>query len=166
MTGSNGARALAQASAMSVTRVAWSFRAAVLAGLIVGLFNAAARATSFLSFGSLGVLGKIPLGSFGARQISLGQADMPLTVLIALAGLWSGARASALSLLFAHKALARMGQTSLMAYSLGGAAACLGYAFIASLFGGETTPASIVMEAVSGFGAGFFYRLFAATERG
>jgi hypothetical protein len=145
-----------------VQRVGWSFRAAVLAGLIVGLFNAAAQATSFLSFGSLGALGKLSL--FGG--LSLNQANVPLTVLIAMGGLWSGARASAWTLLVAHKILGRLGQTSLTAYSLGGAAACLAYALIASLFWADPTPLSVVLDTLSGLGAGFFYRLFAVTERG
>jgi hypothetical protein len=164
--GPSSVRTMAQASAASVTRVAWSFRAAVLAGLIVGLFNAAARATTFVSFGSLGAFDKLPLGAFGGGQISLGQADVPLTVLIAAAGLWSGARASALSLLFAQKALTRLGQTSLLAYSLGGAAASLAYSVVAALLWADATPLSIALDALSGLGAGFFYRLFAPTVRG
>ena len=161
-------RESALAGSFQVKSVGWSFRAAVLAGLIVGLVNAAARATRFLSLGSLGGLGgldKLPLGPSVLGQISLGEATVPLTLLAALAGLWSGARASALALLFAHKILARLGHTSLVAYSLGGAAACLAYALIAALFGAETTPVSVATEALSGLGAGFFYRLFAVTER-
>ncbi len=149
-----------------ITRVGWSFRAAVLAGLIVGLLNAAVRATSFLSFGALGGLDKLPLGDIGMGQISLGEAQVPIMLLIAMAGLWSGARASALALLFAHKILARLGRTSLLAYSLGGAAASLAYALVAALLWADATPVSIGMEALSGLGAGFFYRRFAATERG
>jgi hypothetical protein len=166
MGGPSSVRTMAQASMAAVTRVAWSFRAAVLAGLIVGLFNAAARATTFVSFGSLGAFDKLPLGALGSSQISLGQANVPLTVLIAMAGLWSGARASALALLFAQKALARLGQTSLFAYSVGGAAASLAYSIIAALLWADATPLSIALDALSGLGAGFFYRLFAPTVRG
>lgn len=161
--GTSGLRESAFASQSRVKSVGWSFRAAVLAGLIVSLVNAAAQATRFSSFGSLE---KLPFGSALLGQISIGEATVPLTLLAALAGLWSGARASALALLFAHKILARLGHTSLMAYSLGGAAACLAYALLAGLLGGAMTPVSIAMEALSGLGAGFFYRLFAATERG
>ena len=161
--GSSGLRGSAFASQPQVKSVGWSFRAAVLAGLIVGLVNAAAQATSFSSFGDLD---KLPLGQTLLGQISFGEATVPLTLLAALAGLWSGARASALALLFAHKILARLGHTSLMAYSLGGAAACLAYALLTGLLGGAMTPISIAMQALSGLGAGFFYRRFAATERG
>lgn len=165
MNGPGGASA-ARAKPSGVTRVGWSFRAAILAGLIVGLANAATRATSFLSFGSLGGLDKLPLDNIGLGQISLGEAKVPVMLLIAMAGLWSGARASALALLFAHKVLARLGRTSLLAYSFGGAAASLAYALVAALFWADATPFSIGMEVLSGLGAGFFYRLFAATERG
>ena len=161
--GTSGLRESAFASQSRVKSVGWSFRAAVLAGLIVSLVNAAAQATRFSSFGGLE---KLPFGSALLGQISIGEATVPLTLLAALAGLWSGARASALALLFAHKILARLGHTSLMAYSLGGAAACLAYALLGGLLGGAMTPVSIAMEALSGLGAGFFYRLFAATERG
>jgi hypothetical protein len=161
--GSSDLRQSAFAGQSQVKSVGWSFRAAVLAGLIVSLVNAAAQATRFSSFGGLD---KLPFGQTLLGQISFGEVTVPLTLLAALAGLWSGARASALALLFAHKILARLGHTSLMAYSLGGAAACLAYALLAGLLGGAMTPVSIAMEALSGLGAGFFYRLFAATERG
>ncbi len=174
--GSGDLRDAAFAGRARITRVGWSWRAAVLAGLIVGLVNAAARATTFLSFGSLGGLDKLPLGqtllgqtSLGQvslGQISVGEASVPLAVLVALAGLWSGARASALAVFVTHFILVRIGRTSLVAYSLGGAAASLAYALLASLIGEAATPLSIAMEALSGLGAGFFYRLFAATERG
>ncbi len=160
----------------AITKVDWSIRSAVLGGLIVGLLNAAARATTFLSFGSLGGADQMPLESTVLNQLApdpamlghatLGQATIPIAVLIALAGLWGGARASAFALLFAHKILVRLGQTSLVAYGLGGAAASLAYALLAALVGADTTPVSILIETLSGLGAGFFYRLFAATERG
>jgi hypothetical protein len=162
LNGRSSLRATAQAPGRpQVHRVGWSFRAAVLAGLIVGLFNAAARATTFLSFGSLGAFGQLSL--FGG--LSLNQANVPISLLAATAGLWSGARASAWTLLFTHKILARLGHTSLTAYGLGGAAACLVYAFGAALFGADTTLYSVLLEGLSGLGAGFFYRLFAVTER-
>jgi hypothetical protein len=148
-----------------VTRVGWSFRAALPAGLIVGLLSAATRVTGFLGFGARGGLDTLPLGNIGLGQISLGEAKAPILAAIAIAGLFSGARASALALLFAHKILARLGRTSLLAYSLGGAAASLAYALVAAVFWADATPLSVGTEALSGLGAGFFYRLFAASER-
>ncbi len=170
----SGPRPAASMSHAAVTSVRWSVRAAVLAGLIVGLFNAAARATTFLSFGGLAGADKLPLENTLLNQFApdalahatLGQATLPIAVLVAMAGLWSGARASAFALLFAHKILARLGQTNLITYSLAGAAASLAYALIAGLLWAETTPLSIALETLSGLGAGFFYRLFAPTERG
>ncbi len=166
LNGSGGLRETALAGRSQIKSVGWSWRAASLAGLIVGLVNAAARATTFLSFGSLGGLDKLPLGQTLFGQISLCEASVPLTLLVALAGLWSGARSSAVALFAAHFILARSGRTSLTAYSLGGAAASLAYALLASLIGDTATPLSIAMETLSGLGAGFFYRLFAATQRG
>ncbi|MEI9915639.1 MAG: hypothetical protein WDN29_07305 [Methylovirgula sp.] len=83
----------------AVISVAWSVRAAVLGGLIVGLINAAARATTFLSFGGLAGADKLPLENTLLNQFapealghaSLGQATVPIAVLVALAGLWAGA---------------------------------------------------------------------------
>jgi hypothetical protein len=148
-----------------VTRVGWSFRAALLAGLIVGLLSAATRVTGFLGFGARSSLNALPLGNIALGQISLGEAEAPILTAIAIAGLVSGARASALALLIAHKGLARFGYTSLTAYSLGGAAISLAYALVAALVWTPATPVSLGLEALSGLGAGFFYRLFAATER-
>jgi len=138
-----------------VTKVTWSFRGAVLAGLVVGILNAAFNATSLLSFGSYdGLLGEIPLG----------QAKVPILVLVAGAGLWSGARASALALLFAHNVLNRLGRTSYSAYALAGGAASLVYAVIVETLG-LGAHHSLILDMLSGAAAGFFYRLFTATER-
>lgn len=132
-------------------KIAWSFRAAVLAGLIVGLFNAAVNATSFLSFGTYGDL---------MKDLPLGDAKMPLLVTVAAAGLWGGARASALTLLLAHSILDRIGQTSAPAYVCAGAAASGLYAIVTGLLGFDS--AHLAMDVMVGGGAGFFYRLFAA----
>lgn len=136
-------------------KVAWSFRAAILAGLVVGLLNAAVNATSILSFGDYGGL---------IDRVPLGQAKVPIAVMLAGAGLWSGARASALALLFAHSLLSRSARTSYLAYAFAGGAASLAYGFIVGALGFSDHP-SLVMDVLSGVAAGFFYRLFAATER-
>jgi hypothetical protein len=136
-------------------KVAWSFRGAVLAGLVVGLLNAAVNATSVLSFGDYGGL---------IDQTPLGQAKVPIAVMLAGAGLWSGARASALALLLAHTLLNRSGRTSYLAYALAGGAASLAYALVVGTLG-FSDHHSLIMDVLSGATAGFFYRLFAATER-
>lgn len=135
-----------------VHKVAWSFRGAVLAGLVAGLLSAAAKATAVLNLG--GVLGAVPLG----------EAKVPLAVALAAAGLWGGARSGALVLLVAHYLLNRFGKTSYTAYALAGAAASLAYVLIAELLG-FTAIHALVGDVLSGAAAGFFYRLFAATER-
>jgi hypothetical protein len=143
------------AERLSVKKVAWSFRAAVLAGLVVGILNAAVNATSVLSFGDYGGL---------IDQVQLGQAKVPIAVMLAGAGLWSGARASALALLFAHTFLSRSARTSYLAYALAGGAASLVYALIVGTLG-FSGHHSLIIDVLSGVAAGFFYRLFAATER-
>jgi hypothetical protein len=143
----------ATAQRPKVQKVARSLRGAVLAGLVVGLLNAAANATSFLSFGGL------------IAQVPLGEARLPFAVMLAAASLWGGARASALALLFAHTFLDRRGQTSYLAYSLAGGAASLAYALVVGAIGLDAGHQSFAIEVLSGMAAGFFYRLFAATER-
>lgn len=138
-----------------VEKVAWSFRAAVLAGLVVGLLNAALNATSLLSFGDYGGL---------INQVPLGQAKVPIALMLAGAGLWSGARSSAFALLFAHTFLNRRGKTSYVAYALAGGVVSLAYALIVGALG-FAAPHSFIIDVMSGAAAGFFYRLFAATER-
>jgi hypothetical protein len=146
---------VAAAERPSVTKVAWSFRGAVLAGFVVGILNAAVHATSLLSFGDYdGLIGQLPLG----------QAKVPIAVMLAGAGLWSGARASALALLFAHNFLKRTGRTSYAAYALAGGAASLAYVLIVETLG-LGAHHSLMLDVLSGAAAGFFYRLFAATER-
>src|SRR5579863_5131151 len=61
----------------TVQKVAWSFRAAVLAGLVVGILNAAVNATSLLSLGGHGGL---------IDQVPLGQAKVPIAIMLAGAG--------------------------------------------------------------------------------
>ncbi len=117
--------------------------------------DAAVNAASLLSFGSYGGL---------IDQVPLGQAKVPIAVMLAGAGLWSGARASALALLFAHTFLNRRGQTSYLAYALAGGVASLAYALIVEALGFAAYH-SFIIDVLSGAAAGFFYRLFAATER-
>jgi hypothetical protein len=132
-------------------KVGWSLRAAVLAGLVVGLLNAAVNATSALELG--GLLGQIPLGN----------AKLPFAVVLTAAGLWSGARASALALLFAHNFLNRRSRSTYLAYALAGGAASLAYALVVDALG-LGAQHSLAVDVLSGLAAGFFYRLFAASE--
>lgn len=135
-----------------VLKVTWSFRGAALAGLVAGLLSAAVKATAVLNLG--GVLSQVPLG----------EAKVPLAVALAVAGLWGGARSSGLVLLVAHSLLSRLGKTTYTAYALAGAAASLAYVLIAEILG-FTAIHALIGDVLSGAAAGFFYRLFAATER-
>lgn len=144
----------ALAARPKVQRVAHSLRAAVLAGLVVGILNAALNATSFLSFG--GLIDDIPLG----------QAKLPIAVTLAAAGLFGGARASAFVLIFAQRLLNRLGKTSYFAYMVGGGAASLVYVLIVQTLGLDSAHHPFIIEVLSGMAAGLFYRLFAAAERG
>lgn len=135
--------------------VRWSYRAALLAGLIVAIMNAAANATfATHSNENAGLLNLLGLG-----------ADKG-TVLIGLmiAALWSGARTSALCLLIVHRLLAAAKRTSYWTYILGGGAVALAYGLLVQLIGDHTPPGGLPLEALSGMGAGLFYRLFAGTQ--
>lgn len=144
----------ASAERPKVHKVAWSLRSAVLAGLLVGILNAAFNATSLISSGGL------------LDQIPLGQAKIPMAVMLVAAGFLSGARASAFVLLFAHKILSRLDRTSYIAYALAGGAASAAYALIVEVLGLDAAQHFFAVEILSGMAAGFFYRLFAAAERG
>lgn len=93
----HGPREEAAVEQAKARKVVWSFRAAVLAGLVVGFFNAALHATSLLGGASDPLLGGM------LDQIRLGDVKLPLAVTLVAAGLWSGARASALTLFFAQR---------------------------------------------------------------
>lgn len=134
-------------------RVPRSFRAAILAGCIVAILNAAANAT----FAAKATEG---LGVF-----SLGSANVPIVTALLLAALWSGARTSALCLLVAHRLLTAMGRTSQISYVIAGGGAALVFAVIMQAFGSAPGPGGLGMECFSGMVAGLFYRLFAGTER-
>jgi len=133
-------------------KVPRSFRAALLAGLIVACLNAAANATFAAS-------ATRDLGMF-----SFGSANVPVLVALLLGALWSGARTSAACLLIAHRLLAAWGRTSPAYYVLGGGVAAVGLALLTHVLDGGMTPTVLAMDAFSGMVAGFFYRLFAGLK--
>lgn len=132
------------------TAVARSFRAALLAGLCVGFFNAALNMTEVSALGE-----KVAL--------ILGQTTLPLTAIALVIGIWSGARTTALTLLVTHRILAYLGWTRTVAYVLGGGAVAAIFAVVMQAFGGGLSHHDFGVEFISGLGAGFFYRLFAGT---
>ncbi len=134
-------------------KVPRSFRAAILAGLIVAILNAAANA-AFAAHATAGL-----------NDFSLGSAKLPVAAALLMGALWSGGRSSAVCLLVAHWLLARMGRTSHIDYMLGGGGAALALALIMSALGGGLGPGGLGMEIFSGMAAGLFYRQFAGTQR-
>jgi hypothetical protein len=143
---------LDSAELAQIHKVAWSLRAAVLAGLVAGVLSAAVKATTILNIGGI------------FEQVPLGGAKLPFAVALAAAGLWGGARSSALALLVVHTFLNRIGQTNYSAYAVAGGAASAAYALLAAWLGFGADHA-VIADAMAGTAAGFFYRLFAATER-
>jgi hypothetical protein len=127
-----------------------SFRAALLAGLCVGFFNAALNMTEVSAFGE-----KIAL--------ILGQTTLPLTAIALVIGIWSGARTTALTLLVTHRILAYLGWTKPVVYALGGGAVAALFGAVMQVLGGGLSHHDFGVEFISGLGAGFFYRLFAGT---
>ena len=134
-----------------------SFRAAMLAGLVVGCCLAGLDVTHT---------------SETLRSLSGGvlpdDAAPRLVPVIILLGLLGGARAAATSLLLAHAVLRRGRLTSHLAYAAGGAGMAAAFSFVtvaavqSGLVGAETMPThGIALDIVAGAGAGFFYRVFA-----
>ncbi|MGP0058851.1 MAG: hypothetical protein ACLPID_06160 [Beijerinckiaceae bacterium] len=128
--------------------VARSLRAAILAGLCVGFFNAALNIAATPASGEE----LAPL---------LGRSVLPLPAISFFFGLWSAARTSALSLLVTHRIVSQFGWTGHIAYALGGGAVALAYAAAVHAMG--LPHQNFGVEFLTGLGAGFFYRLFAGT---
>lgn len=134
-------------------KVPRSFRAAILAGCIVAIFNAATNATFAAEANdSLGVL------SFGA-------GNAPVVVALLIAALWSGAQTSAMILLVGHRLLAAMQRTSYFSYAIAGGGIAFGLGLVLQMLGKSLGAGGLGMEALSGVGAGLFYRLFAGARR-
>lgn len=133
-------------------RVPRSFRAALLAGFIVAILDAAANATFMTE-----AKNEIPFISFSTTSV-------PLVIGLLLAALWSGARSSALCLLVAHRALASLGRGSHLYYALAGGGVAFGFSLLMQMLGRPPGPGGPGMDLVSGMTAGLFYRLFAGTE--
>jgi hypothetical protein len=131
-------------------KVARSLRAAFLAGLCVGFFNAAINVA-----GISGVANElVPL---------IGTSGLPLPVMFLVIGLWRAARTTGLALLVSHRILDRLGQTSPAAYALGGGIVNLAYAAAVQVLAPDWHHSAFIVEFASGLAAGFFYRLFAGT---
>lgn len=133
-----------------VIKVARSLRAAVLAGLCVGFFNA-----------SINVAKSAGIGKELAPL--LGHSVLPLPAIAIFVGLWSAARTTALSLLVTHRVLTQLGRTGFLAYAFGGGIVAVAYALCVHALAPEWSHHALGLEFLTGLGAGFFYRLFAGT---
>ncbi len=134
-----------------------SFRAALLAGLVVGCCLAGIDATH--AGDTLRTLSGGLLPADAAPRL------VPVVILLGLLG---GARAAATSLLVSHAVLRRLGLTGHLAYAAGGAVVAAGFSLLAAawaqtgFFGSDTLPThGLALDIAAGAGAGFFYRVFA-----
>jgi hypothetical protein len=134
-------------------KVPRSFRAAILAGLIVAIVTAATNATFATE------------ASQDLSFFSFGSANGPIIVALLLAALWSGARTSALCIFVTHRVLAAMQRTSHLSYGIAGGVVALAFALLMQALGKSPGPGGLSMEVLSGVGAGLFYRLFAGARR-
>ena len=131
-------------------KVPRSFRAAILAGLIVAIVSAATNATFAAE------------ASQDLSFFSFGSANAPIIVALLLAALWSGARTSALCIFVTHRVLASMQRTSHLSYGIAGGLVALAFALLMQALGKSPGPGGLAMDVLTGVGAGMFYRLFAA----
>ena len=136
-----------------------SFRAAFLAGLVVGCCLAGLDATQ-ADAAVRHLAGLLPDGA------------PPLLPVVILLGLFGGARAAATNLLVSHWVLRRLGWTSHVAYAASGGAvaACVALLIERALQSGALETSmfqghGIAIDVAAGAGAGFFYRVFAGAAR-
>ena len=137
-----------------------SFRAAILAGLVVGCCLAGLDATR-----AGDMLRDLPGAAVGASPLGDPVKLLPVFLILGLLG---GARAAATNLLVAHWLLRRAGWTHHLAYALAGAIVAAGVAGLAQAiaFTGLMDSAGLrghglLLDMAAGAGAGFFYRVFA-----
>ena len=137
-----------------------SFRAALLAGLVVGCCLAGLDVTK---------------AGETLRALSSGlltsDATPRLVPVVVVLGLLGGARAAATSLLIAHAGLRRLGLTTHLAYAVGGAAVVGALSYFtaalaqAGLFDAGLLPShALAIDVAAGAGTGFFYRVFAGSR--
>lgn len=136
-----------------------SFRAALLAGLVVGFCLAGLDATQ-ADTTLRHVAGLVP---GGAPKL------LPVVILFGLLG---GARAAATNLLVSHWLLRRLGWSGHIAYAAGGGAVAAGVALVVQGLAGSgfVEPSllhghGVALDVAAGVGAGFFYRVFAGAAR-
>lgn len=134
-----------------------SWRAGVLAGLVVSLMQAG-MVVAGAKAQSAPLSGLAALAGIGTRTL----------VPVAIAGsLLDSAQTTGFTVLIAHRLLKRLAVTSPFAYALGGGAVAAVWAAAGFALGFGAPAHGWLIEIMTGLGAGFFYRLFAgANERG
>ena len=129
-----------------------SFRAAFLAGLVVGCALVGFKVTDDAAMG--------PLAGLAGLGVSP-RAMLPALLVIGLVG---GARAAAVTVLVVHHILAKAEQSSPMAYAAGGALASGVLAGVMLLALRHAPAHGWAVEIAAGAGSGWLYRVFAGTK--
>lgn len=142
--------AVGPARALEVPR---SLRAAVLAGIVVACGLAGLDATEKIA-AMRGLTEAMP----DQPEVRL---VVPALILLAVLG---GGRSAATSLLLAHGALRRIGQTGHLAYAIGGGVAAAVFAAALLLVLGQAPTHGFALDILAGAAGGFFYRVFAGTR--
>ncbi len=130
-----------------------SVRAAVLAAIVVSCFLVS------LDIGKTASVDPAltPLLEMEGLKDAAAKA-MPAMILLSLVG---GVRIAAATLLIAHRLLAWAGQTSPVAYAIGGAALTVAYAGALMALTHQPPTHGWLVDLAAGAGSGFFYRMFA-----
>jgi hypothetical protein len=134
--------------------VPYSWRAGLLAGLVVSLMQA----------GIIIVGAKAQSAGLGDLATLTGISTQAMVPVVIMGSLLDSAQATGFTVLTAHGVLKRLGITNLIAYALGGAAAAAVYAEAQLLIGFGGPEHGWTIELATGLGAGFFYRLFAGAS--
>jgi hypothetical protein len=132
-----------------------SWRAGILAGLVVSAMQA----------GFVILKASAGADATTAGLMQMAGVDQAKALPLILAGsLFSGAEATASTILFAHSALKRLRNASFMAYGIGGGLAAGAFAFAQQALGLGEMEHGLALEIATGAAAGFFYRMFAGVR--
>ena len=138
-----------------------SFKAAFLAGLVVGCGLAGFDVTGAAGLARLHALTGALSGPLGVPLDTGVLAPTLLVPATILLGLLGGARAAAMSVLPVHWVLARAGWTGHGAYAGGGAVAAAGVAGALLLVANHPPAHGWAVELAAGAACGLLYRVFA-----
>ena len=151
---STGGGSDAPVSSKSAGQVPRSWRAAILAGAAVSCLNA----------GFVILKAKNGSAEMGAMLQMAGVDEARSLPILLAASLWTGSEAAATTVLFAHSGLKRIGQSSILAYALAGAAVTGIFTALTQALGMGGGEYGWPIEIATGAAAGFFYRVFAGAR--